>query len=71
MKEDPGLQAELDQLTEIAHAYDVHDSPAAVIVSPAGTIASTTVSGRLAIEALIRMTMAGAVAPMRTAPPVA
>ena len=67
VKEDPGLQAELDQLIEIQKDYEVPDSPGAVIVSPEGTIASITVSGRLAIEALIRRTMAEAVAPMRSA----
>jgi peroxiredoxin len=71
LEEDPGLRAELDQLTKVFQTYQVPHSPSAVIVSPEGTIASTTVSGRLAIEALIRRTMAGAVAPMRTTSPVA
>ena len=63
VEKDPGLGAELDQVTEIAHSYDIHHSPAAVIVSPSGTVASAAVNGRLAIEALIRRTMADALAP--------
>jgi peroxiredoxin len=71
LEEDPGLQAELDQLMKVFQSYQVPHSPSAVIVSPEGTIASTTVSGRLAIEVLIRRTMAGVVAPTRAASPVA
>ena len=69
VEEDPGLQAEIDQLTEVLKTYQVPHSPAAVVVSAEGTIASTTVSGRLAIEALIRRTIAGAVAPVPAASP--
>jgi peroxiredoxin len=68
--EDPGLQAEIDQLTEVLLSYKIPHSPGAVIISPAGTIASATVSGRLAIEALIRRTLADAVVPAHTAAPV-
>jgi peroxiredoxin len=61
--QDAQLAAELDDLTEIAHLYEIHDSPSAVVVSPTGTIASATVAGRLAIEALIRLWLAEAVPP--------
>ena len=60
VKGDPMLQDELDELIEVTHAYDVHDSPAAVIVTPAGTIGSPVVHGRPAIEALLRVTLTGA-----------
>jgi peroxiredoxin len=56
--QDPVLQEEMDQLQEVMHAYDMHHSPGAVVVSPAGTIASASVNGRRAIEALIRVTLA-------------
>jgi len=59
-KEDPGLQHELDQLIEVTHAYDVHDSPAAVLVTSAGTIGSPVVHGRPAILALVRVALAEA-----------
>ena len=64
VEDDPVLKQELDQLVEILHAYDVHDSPAAVLVTPAGTIGSAVVHGRLAIEALIRLTLSGAAFPV-------
>jgi peroxiredoxin/uncharacterized membrane protein YphA (DoxX/SURF4 family) len=70
VKEDPGLQDELDQLIEVTHAYDVHDSPSAVLVTPAGTIGSPLVHGRPAIEALLRVALAEAPA-HAGAPPTA
>jgi peroxiredoxin/uncharacterized membrane protein YphA (DoxX/SURF4 family) len=69
VEEDPGLQAELDQLDEIMRSYEVPNSPGAVIVSPEGTIATTAVSGRPAIFALIRRTMASADARTHTGLP--
>lgn len=57
--EDPSLEREIDETTAVAHLYDMHDSPGAVAISPAGTIASTVVAGRPAVEALIRLTMTG------------
>lgn len=61
-REDPALQDELDELIEVLHVYDVHRSPAAVIVRPAGTIGSVPVDGRPAIEAVLRREIDGAVA---------
>ena len=52
VKEDPGLNDDLEELFEVMQAYQTEYSPSAVIVSPAGTIASAVVDGRLAIEAL-------------------
>jgi peroxiredoxin/uncharacterized membrane protein YphA (DoxX/SURF4 family) len=66
--EDPSLEREIDETGDVAHLYDIHDSPGAVAVTAAGTIASTVVSGRPAVEALIRLTMNGRlVAPPREA----
>jgi hypothetical protein len=48
----------MDDLIEIFHLYDVHDSPAAVLISPVGTIASVPVVARRGIEALIRQVLA-------------
>jgi peroxiredoxin/uncharacterized membrane protein YphA (DoxX/SURF4 family) len=59
VKEDPGLQDDLDELFEVMQAYQTEYSPSAVIVTPAGTIGSAVVDGRLAIEALIRLTLSG------------
>lgn len=64
VKQDPTLQQEIDDLIEVSHAYDVHHSPGAVMITPAGTIGSAVVDGRPAIEALIRLTMSGALAPV-------
>jgi peroxiredoxin/uncharacterized membrane protein YphA (DoxX/SURF4 family) len=55
---DPTLDNELNELVEVSHAYDVHHSPSAVIVTPAGTIGSATVDARRAILALIRLALA-------------
>ena len=55
----------MDELVEVLHLFDVHDSPSAVIVTPAGTIGSVPVQGRLAIEALIRRTLGDAIVPVR------
>lgn len=71
VKEDPGLQAELDQLAEVVGSYELANSPTAVIVNPDGTIASTSANGRPAIEALIRRTMAGATRPVGMTLPAA
>ena len=65
VEEDPGLQKEIEELGEVLHLFDVHDSPSAVIVTPAGTIGSVPVKGRLAIEALIRRTLGDAIVPVR------
>jgi peroxiredoxin/uncharacterized membrane protein YphA (DoxX/SURF4 family) len=58
LAQDPVLQREMDELVEVAQAYRMSHSPGAVVVTPAGTIGSATVDGRLAIEALIRVTLA-------------
>ena len=68
VKEDPGLQEELDQLIEVTHAYEVHDSPSAVLVTSAGTIGSPLVHGRPAIEALLRVALTEAPAHPGPAP---
>ncbi|HET8586947.1 MAG TPA: MauE/DoxX family redox-associated membrane protein [Candidatus Limnocylindria bacterium] len=60
---DPILQEQMDELVEIAHLYDVHHSPAALVVTPSGTIGSALVEARPGIEALIRLAIADA-APM-------
>jgi peroxiredoxin/uncharacterized membrane protein YphA (DoxX/SURF4 family) len=61
VEEDPVLMEEMDDLIAISHSYRVHHSPAALIVTPAGTIGSASVDGRRAIEALIRLALAEAV----------
>jgi peroxiredoxin len=71
IEEDPGLQDDMDELFEVMQAYQTEYSPSAVIVTPAGTIGSAVVDGRLAIEALIRLTLSGsnsAAQPSATAP---
>src|SRR3954453_10465858 len=52
---DPELAAEADELNAVLAAYKLTATPSAVLVTPEGTIASATVDGRLAIEALIRL----------------
>jgi thiol-disulfide isomerase/thioredoxin/uncharacterized membrane protein YphA (DoxX/SURF4 family) len=60
VEEDPVLKQEIDDLIEIFHSYDVHHSPAAVLVTPGGTIGSGLVDARRGIEALIRVAIADA-----------
>jgi peroxiredoxin len=62
---DPELAAAMDHLHEVMNRYQAYDSPAAVLVTPAGTIGSAVADGRPAIEALIRLTLAGAMIPAR------
>jgi thiol-disulfide isomerase/thioredoxin len=57
--DNPDLQHELDDLVEVFSSYRLRGTPSAVVVSPEGTIASATVDGRPAIEALIRLALAG------------
>jgi uncharacterized membrane protein YphA (DoxX/SURF4 family)/thiol-disulfide isomerase/thioredoxin len=52
---DPVLAEEADELNGVLAAYRLTATPSAVLVTPEGTIASATVDGRLAIEALIRL----------------
>jgi uncharacterized membrane protein YphA (DoxX/SURF4 family)/peroxiredoxin len=52
---DPELAAESDHLDTVLAAYRLRATPSAVLVTPEGTIASATVDGRQAIEALIRL----------------
>lgn len=59
MERDKELSAETDEVHKVLESYRVHATPSAVVVTPEGTIASATVDGRLAIEALIRLTLAG------------
>jgi thiol-disulfide isomerase/thioredoxin len=56
--EDPVLKQEMDDLLEVSHRYDIHHSPAAVLVTPAGTIGSSAVEARRGIEALLRLAIA-------------
>ena len=58
LEEDADLRHELDELLEVFDAYRLTATPSAVILSPEGTIASTTVDGRPVIEALLRMALA-------------
>src|SRR3954466_9615660 len=69
---DPELAAESDELFELFDAYRLMATPAAVLVTPEGTIASATVDGKPAIEALIRLAAARRGAPgLRIAPTLA
>jgi hypothetical protein len=52
---DSELARENDELSAVFAAYRLHATPSAVIVTPEGTIASATVDGRPAIEALIHL----------------
>lgn len=52
---DPELAAEADELNAVLAEYRLTATPSAVLVTPEGTIASATVDGRLAIEALLRL----------------
>ncbi len=54
-EDDPDLAAESNELDVLIASYRLKATPAAVLVSPDGTIASATVDGRLAIQALIRL----------------
>lgn len=47
----------LQKRSEVSDAYRVRGTPSAVVVSSAGTIASSPAAGALAIEALIRITL--------------
>jgi hypothetical protein len=60
---DPSFAREADVLNELLTAYRLKATPAAVLVSREGTIASATVDGKLAIEALIRLAVARRGAP--------
>lgn len=55
---DADLARELDDLNPVLGAYRLKATPAAVIVTAEGTIASATVDGRPAIKALIRLAAA-------------
>jgi thiol-disulfide isomerase/thioredoxin len=55
---DGELAQELDELNALLATYQVRATPSAVIVTPEGTIASVTVDGRPAIEALIHLAVA-------------
>jgi thiol-disulfide isomerase/thioredoxin len=59
MDRNEALARETDEVHKVLASYRVQATPSAVIVTPEGTIASATVDGRLAIEALIRLTLAG------------
>jgi uncharacterized membrane protein YphA (DoxX/SURF4 family) len=52
---DPQLAEEVDHLDAVLASYRLRATPSAVLVTPEGTIASPTVDGRPAIEALIRL----------------
>lgn len=57
---DNGLLEEYDALHELFRAYRLTLTPSAVVLTAQGTIASATVDGRPAIEALVRVTLARA-----------
>lgn len=65
MTAEPGVEQEWDDLLALFAAYRLRATPSAVIVSSEGTIASTTVDGRPAIEALLRTALAGSADPPR------
>jgi uncharacterized membrane protein YphA (DoxX/SURF4 family) len=52
---DEELATEYNDLVQVLGAYRVHATPSAVLVTPEGTIASATVDGRPAVEALLRL----------------
>jgi uncharacterized membrane protein YphA (DoxX/SURF4 family)/thiol-disulfide isomerase/thioredoxin len=56
--EDKALDEALNELVEVFTAYRLKATPSAVVLTPEGTIGSATVDGHLAIEALIRLTLA-------------
>lgn len=56
--EDEVLDEALNELVNLFTAYRLKATPSAVVVTPEGTIGSATVNGHLAIEALIRLTLA-------------
>ena len=60
---DPDLAVESDELDVVFASYRLKATPAAVLVTPEGTIASATVDGKLAIEGLIRIAASGRGAP--------
>jgi uncharacterized membrane protein YphA (DoxX/SURF4 family) len=60
----------IDELTDVFVTYRIIATPAAVIVSPEGTIASATVDGRLGIQSLIRLTMSRSAPPIDLVPPL-
>jgi peroxiredoxin/uncharacterized membrane protein YphA (DoxX/SURF4 family) len=70
-EEDPMLRTEMDELIAISHLYEVHHSPAAIVVTPAGTIGSALVEARRGIEALVRLVIAESVPSATPAPPSA
>jgi thiol-disulfide isomerase/thioredoxin len=55
---DPELAREVDELNALLTSYRLRATPSAVIVTSEGTIASATVDGRPAIEALIHLAVA-------------
>ena len=55
LQEQDDYRRQLEDLEDVMRAYRVDGTPSAVIVTPSGVIASATVFGRLAIEALIRL----------------
>ena len=55
--QDEALDRALAELVEVFTAYGLKATPSAVVVSREGTIATTTVNGHPAIEALIRLTL--------------
>jgi uncharacterized membrane protein YphA (DoxX/SURF4 family) len=60
---DPVLAAESEELHALFASYRLKATPAAVLVTAEGTVASATVDGKLAIEGLIRIAASGRGAP--------
>jgi thiol-disulfide isomerase/thioredoxin len=55
---DQGFAREVDELNALLALYRVHATPSAVILTAGGTVASVTVDGRLAVEALLHLAVA-------------
>lgn len=47
----------IDEQANVMHAYGVDATPSAVLVASDGTLRSTPVAGRVAIESLIRLAL--------------
>ena len=60
LERDPEFARAVEDLFGVFAAYRLNATPSAVILTPEGTIASATVHGRPAIEALLRLNLARA-----------
>lgn len=53
----------IDEKSTVMHAYGVWGTPSAVLVAPDGTVRSAPITGRVAIESLIRLALQGETRP--------